>query len=293
MHNFLHDFLPEINLLGSCTGNLKGPCISPFASISRLSVPLTDIRDKIVPRALSKSTIKECSSFHDFFFISSSNKEIDNGEFNKKTIRYALDANQSKLICDMIDEMDNLVASGYDVLKCLLDMLCICRPTITLYGAQEQPALPGFAYTSFSDPVKPSPYYLDMGFYFTKINNDSYVFKNEYIFEKFWKGPNHINLTQQNSSVGYFTSHNHNKIGILVHELGHVLDALFWGSHFAAKSHVHSFMWESFYFQEFWLKNAVNFKPFNSPLDFLNLPYPVECDDITNKLSKYSPSHPL
>ncbi|MBS1633442.1 MAG: hypothetical protein JST10_12810 [Bacteroidetes bacterium] len=299
MIDILNNILPDLNFLGSC--NIFKGCSSPLNFVSREASPLS-LPNIIDPfPGSNKITENNCPSFSDFFTIPDKDHIVDPNSLSPE-IRHALD-DKTQVFKEWLDSMDNLVLNGHIVLKCLLDMLCKCHPNINVYKKYEGQVKGevAFAATTYADRDVRDPSDLDMWFYFDKINDPKKVQHNEFVWNAFHMGPRYIDLTLPYSTSCYnvYPWDHHFEIGILVHELGHVLDAnsTRWkASFFDPGKHMHAFMWEAFYYQEFWIK----YNPSGFPVRFISDPdqiiknldlpkYPITCSEIDDLLSKAKP----
>ncbi len=296
MIDILNRILPNINILGKCNG---GSCTnSPLGSIVNAIDPLRNITTSVFPLVSQNKTSSFCNTFSEFFEFPDTNKVISNGEFQDPHIRHALTIDQKTMFTQALGEMDKLISEGHQVLRCLLDTLCECHPNIKVYiRSKDEIDAVGFSYTAYTDPKVQDPSDLDMIFYLDKIDDYAKARAEEYIVRNFMKPPRKIDLCIQNSSASYFpfTPSYDYFIGYIVHELGHVVDVGKgkWRHHFTLKKHTHAFMWEAFYFQEFWVKNNyTGFPSFSGKQDFLNLPpSPFNCTDILNKIDRYDENY--
>lgn len=147
---------------------------------------------------------------------------------------------------------------------------------------------------------------IDRGYVFGNGNgrlNRSIALGNEYIIKAFLSNFG-VNLTippgkhippLANPAYRPDTPNFNYEIGFIIHELGHVVDyykdRIYWSRRNPAHpndpsknltSHVHAYMWQAWYYLELW--QGFNFR-FSGIQDFMNLPIPLSCTTLKNKLS--------
>ena len=88
-------------------------------------------------------------------------------------------------------------------------------------------------------------------------------------------------LTDNSTPLSYFFDDDF-YIGIFVHELGHVIDRLYYVGY--EYSQVHAFMWESFYFMEYYRLIGSTIQFFGD-YRFLNPPNDINCVTIDAALN--------
>lgn len=320
MKNFFENIIPSISPFTSCNSQSSIPCFSSLARLSASIKPISPLSNYINQFAL-KTTSETSCSYNDIFKIAFEDKYIqDENHGLTREVRYAPQGAQRLLIQSMIDRMDQLALSHYEVLHCLLTQLCICEPSITIYVSEDISI--GFATTIHTNyNAQTNVHEFDLVLYLNKIDgtmngadiqsgnvnrfdalNQEYVIRNYYNQLRF-------DLTAQTPHypMGYFPNlpNTDFEIGIVVHELGHVLDYYRYKSYWSYSttiqnqtsfktSHVHAFMWESWYYMDFLRLQYPN-KRFSGKQKFMNIPNSYDCDGFTSMLNSnnYPPDMPI